>query len=169
MGFLSGLGRTLRGIGQNVPMAQAALAGDYQGMASMRSRQQQFEAQQAETRREAELEAQLRAQAAEALAARGYSKSDIGGLRPEDVSQLIREDLITRQFTSAGGTTARRDPRTNTTNYEQAPWREQVGRTIVQGGNGADPSIAWEGIEPVTVPEVGVFGWNSRGPVTPGA
>ena len=49
---------------------------------ALRLRQQEAEAEQAQ-------EAQLRAQAAEALAARGYRKSDIGGMRPEEVSRLL--------------------------------------------------------------------------------
>lgn len=89
MGFLSGLGRALGRIGQNVPMAQAALAGDYGSMASMRAQQERQRLAQLE----AERELQARASQMEAAGQLGFGKPQIAAMSANDLSQVVRERI----------------------------------------------------------------------------
>lgn len=87
MSFLSGLGRMLGNIGQNAPMAQAALNGDYQAMAAMRQAQQRQAAAQAEAERERLLEARRM----EALGNLGLTKDQISAFTATDASGVARD------------------------------------------------------------------------------
>ena len=97
----------------------------------------------------------------------GLPQHVIDGLMsdPKRIAELLTETYKVRQYTSAGGSA--HNPVTGST--YQAPWREQVGSSIIQGGeNGAPPRAVYEGVQPVSVDGVGVFGMTGSGRVVNG-
>ncbi len=88
-GFLSGLGRMLGNIGQNVPMAQAALAGDYGAMMQMRQAQQRAAQAQAEAQREIDARNNQIASGKHL----GYSGAELGLLSAADLSTNYRNRI----------------------------------------------------------------------------
>lgn len=88
----------------------------------------------------------------------------ISSLSPGDLSQYQREVNAPQHYSAEGGATGYRDPVTGAVHYEVAPYRQTVGRTIVgAGANGADPRTIYRGVEPVPVPNQGIFGSTDLG------
>lgn len=160
-GFLGGLRNAFDP--SRIAMMQATLSGDYGTAAQIAMQQQLRRAQQqaAEAQAEAERDAEGRRQ--EALAGEGLSKDQIVGMRPEEASRLIFERSQPRQFGPEGGSIY--DPQTG--NYNRAPSRNQVGRSIVDfDANSNTPNTLYEGVEPVSVqPGGAVYGMNGRGQI----
>lgn len=83
--------------------AQAIASGDYATAAQINARSRDARTRQEAAQAEAEEARSARASQAEAAAALGYTKEQIAAMRPEDLSQLVRERFQTRQFGSGGG------------------------------------------------------------------
>lgn len=160
--------------GDRIRAAIAMMQGDTG--AAARFQQQQIQRQQLELQRQEEARQQAAADRAiqtssrqqEAAQSLGWSKDQIAAVNPADLSQLVRERFTPRQYAAGGGSTGYTNP-DGSTRYEVAPWREQVGRSVVgAGANGADPGVMYRGVETVPVPNVGTFGATDLGPYQEG-
>ncbi len=157
-GLLNGLGGG--DIMTRLMIARATSEGDYGTAGQLRAQQARLglQAQEAEQEREALGRQQ------EAAGNLGYTKDQITGMRPEDLSRLMLERFQTRQFGPEGGSVRNVGPAGQPV-YESAPWQRQIGRSIIQGGpGGAGPQAIYQGVEPIAVqPGGAVYGMRGDG------
>jgi hypothetical protein len=169
MAFLSGLGNGLRRAfdPSRIAQTQAILSGDYGAAGQIAQQQARLRAAQ----QEAEAAAQARAQQMEAAAGligpNGQpllNKQQLLALSPEHLSSLVRDTYAPAQYGPEGGSRGMVNPTTGQTEYQQAPWQRQIGRSIIQGGQGQDPRAIYQGVEPVAVqPGGAVYGMRGDG------
>ena len=148
--------------GDRVRAAFAMLNGDQN--APFRFQQLQLERQRlGMTQAQQQREQQAQDDQIWAAKQNGFSPAQISQLNPNDLSQLGRERFTPRQYGPEGGSTGYTNA-DGTTRYEVAPYQRQVGRTVIGAGpNNTNQSVIFRGVEPVSIPNVGVRGYTDQG------
>jgi hypothetical protein len=142
---------------------KAALLGFFSPQAGQMygSRKRRDEQARKEAERQARLNALIDSAQWLSPADRAFAKENPGAFE-----KVWEDRMKVRQFGDKGGTLAGIDPATGmpSTAYT-APSTYEVGRDVIRFDGQGKPTKLFSGVEPVAVPEVGVFGWNNEGPV----